>query len=444
MKGSTQLGPAASIALFAAVGLALVAVVLVLTNGDDDEPASADSGAVPADVAGWAYTLSNRPGENANSVVAVAHDKGGSMAPLRVTEYPTKGAGGRFDPSASLGRFAGDTQVTVSKDGKFLFAVNQGSDTVAVFRIDKATGGLTHVEGSPFPSGGYAPVATGFNGKHLVVVNHGVRPGEELPGNPPQTNLTSFSVSPAGALKRVNSVPTPSGGPTAAAFSPNGRVVFDAGFFDGNLRSFTIDGGRLTPAPGSPYRFPREVYADAEIPPFLPPETGQVPYGMVAHPTQPVVYYLAAGANKTTAYRYDEQTGRLSFIKVFPNAGRAPCWAIITNDGRFLYTGNSATRDISVYAVSANGENLRQIQTEKSQVEGAVANLAFDPEQKVVYSLSTAESADAPRGPEAAKANFVEAFTIGTDGRLSPIGLAALPVGADILPYGLATVGRGD
>ena len=55
--------------------------------------------------------------------------------------------------------------MTISPDKKFLFAVNQGSDTVAVFRIDTATGALEHVEGSPFPSGGRAPSTTGFNGR---------------------------------------------------------------------------------------------------------------------------------------------------------------------------------------------------------------------------------------------------------------------------------------
>jgi hypothetical protein len=56
-----------------------------------------------------------------------------------------------------------------------LFAVNSGSDTIAVFHI-QGNGALTPVEGSPFPSGGNDPVSLGLNGNTLFVVTCSLGP----------------------------------------------------------------------------------------------------------------------------------------------------------------------------------------------------------------------------------------------------------------------------
>jgi 6-phosphogluconolactonase (cycloisomerase 2 family) len=43
--------------------------------------------------------------------------------------------------------------VTVDPSGQFVYVANQNSGNVAVFTVDAATGALTEVTGSPFPTG---------------------------------------------------------------------------------------------------------------------------------------------------------------------------------------------------------------------------------------------------------------------------------------------------
>ena len=63
-----------------------------------------------------------------------------------------------------------DQVVQVDPDRRLLFAANGGSDSVAVSAID-AVGGLSHVEDSPFDSGGVQPVSVGVDGRYAFVVN---------------------------------------------------------------------------------------------------------------------------------------------------------------------------------------------------------------------------------------------------------------------------------
>src|SRR5439155_11884448 len=61
-------------------------------------------------------------------------------------------------------------QIAVDRRQRLLFAVNQGSDTVAVFRIARS-GRLIAVHGSPFPAGGKAPASIGLAGRFAVVAD---------------------------------------------------------------------------------------------------------------------------------------------------------------------------------------------------------------------------------------------------------------------------------
>src|SRR5215472_15086623 len=93
------------------------------------------------------YVLSNDfvPGRNAVIAYIISPDDG-SLSPLGT--FPTRGTGqSNFD--VRLGPDDHDSEVILSADKKFLFAVNAGSNTIAVFRVH-SSGRLTHVEGSPF------------------------------------------------------------------------------------------------------------------------------------------------------------------------------------------------------------------------------------------------------------------------------------------------------
>ena len=145
----------------------------------------------------FVYVESDNPAGNA--IFAFSRNNAdGSLEPLAGSPFPTGGLGITF--TTALGPFDSDQEIIVNSSHTLLFAVNGGSDTIAVFGIN-TDGSLTPVAGSPFSSGGSNPVSVGLsNDDVLVVVNQDQdpdHPGVFLP------NYTSFHVSPQGQLTPI-------------------------------------------------------------------------------------------------------------------------------------------------------------------------------------------------------------------------------------------------
>jgi 6-phosphogluconolactonase (cycloisomerase 2 family) len=128
----------------------------------------------------------------------------------------------RFDPatgalapfqvvSALPDSFTGDSrasEVEVSRDGRFVYASNRGSDTIAVFAIDQATGRLTPRGWTP--SRGKTPrfFALSPDGGALYAANE---EGDDIVG---------FSVDPKTGLLADPQVVARTGSPTCIVFAP--------------------------------------------------------------------------------------------------------------------------------------------------------------------------------------------------------------------------------
>ena len=408
------------------------------------------------------YTESNDPTPGKNAVLALEYGPNGSTNPAHIREFRTKGTGAALIQPLSVGTLGGDQQVTLSADKKWLFAVNQGSNTIAVFRVNKGTGKLTHVPGSPFPSGGKAPISIGYNGRFLVVANHGTiapfMPGPTADyGNP---NFTSFRVSSQGRLTKISS--TPAGrGPTQALFSPSGKNVFSTSFYEflfpenKTIQSLTLSAtGSLDEAIGSPLGLPADVTSGLPpTPPFLPPGIEKLPFGIGAHPTKKYIY-IAGPINMFMAiYSYND-AGVLTYVGKEANPGTfAACWVVLTSDGKYAYVANSASQDISVFGISASGSDLTFIEKVKVPSTGTDLNLAIDPTNKYLYAIADHDDPDGPRPqgimpdgtivPAPADGNFLEAFRIGAGGKIRSISTTALPVRLSQEPYGLAVLRKG-
>ena len=160
------------------------------------------------------------------------------------------------DSTAAISSDSGGTlgshpeSVAFSPSGNLLAVTNSSGNSISMFTVD-ATGVLTPVPGSPFPTGsGSAPVALAFNpsGTLLATAN--------LLGD----SIGVFSVSAAGLLAQVTGSPFASAddvNPQSVAFSPSGGLLAAAAAGSlgsgGSLALFTVSGaGALTEAAGSP------------------------------------------------------------------------------------------------------------------------------------------------------------------------------------------------
>jgi hypothetical protein len=76
----------------------------------------------------------------------------GALTELPDSPFPTGGTG-FYNDDERLGPDDSDQEVVASDDRKYLYVANQGSDDISVFKI-KRDGSLKLIPGAPFDSGG--------------------------------------------------------------------------------------------------------------------------------------------------------------------------------------------------------------------------------------------------------------------------------------------------
>lgn len=412
------------------VAALLVALVVGFVAGR-----SGHSGAAaPPDVAngiGTVYLESGAAQPNANAVLAFYYQAGGDLHPLDIRAYPTGGAAG-FDLT-NTGALDADGQLATSADHRLLFAVNQGSDTVAVFHI-RSDGSLLAVAGSPFPSNGVAPGGLAVSGDRLVVVNKAQDGVRDLRSVSP--NVTSFVVEPDGSLRPTGSVITlPAGSsPTEALISPDGRIVV-VPEEHGPFVSLTLGTeGQLSPAPGSPYGLPSAIF------PAGYPETERWALGLSAQPGGGVLYGQAVDTGELVTYRYDD-SGRLSFVGATADPGAyLPCWSLVNAAGTRLYTDNAGNNTMSVFDLT-NPEQPRLLQVVTLKDAGNPWDLRMDPTGRFIFVLDARDRQDlVPIG----EGNELHTLVVNADGTLTEAAVSPVPIPVPLNtnPIGLAVVGH--
>jgi len=397
-----------------------VAAVVAATSGG--------SGAAAAeDYDGTVYVESNSPVERGNSVLGFRYH-GGSFRPLSVREYGTGGSGS--NDLSNSGALDAEQQVVTNEDRTLLFAVNAGSDTVAVFHIAD-DGTLTPVKGSPFPSHGKAPASVGVSGDTLFVANKAHDGRRSLESEP--ASYASFHIEGDGSLDAIGVTQVPPRSSPTETYVPPGSDLMVATEESGPWRVFKVDGeGRLTQAPGSPHPLERQVFAPDE------PRGNVWAQGIVKHPRQNLLYAGVANLRKLVVYSYDDE-GSLSLVDAQVDDGAVlPCWTEINAGGTRLYTGNAGSQNISVYDVGTDPRNPRQIQRVTLRGKGNPWNFQIDPSGRYLFMVNMRAIRQIPPGT----GNTLHSFRIDADGKLSelPDSPVPIPVALGTNPWGMAVV----
>jgi 6-phosphogluconolactonase len=290
---------------------------------------TASASASPSDVVGHVYVNDNAAGTN--TVAAFNRHADGTLTPVPGSPFDTGGAG----TGVGIGS---QGALQVSDNGRYLLAVDAGSNQVSVLSIEPG-GGLRLLPGGVVGSGGVEPVSIAVHHRLVYVANAGGL----------GSNYTGFRLSRSGRLR-------PLAGSTFALldgaqpgdvlFNGNGTNLVGTRVGSSQIDSFRVGrGGRLTPAPGSPFA-----------------AQGLGPFGSEFRPTNPTQLFVSnahnTAPNSGTVSAYDVSAdGTLNPIGGSPFADEqmAPCWVEITHDGRFLFTVNTATPSISRYAIAPSG-----------------------------------------------------------------------------------------
>jgi DNA-binding beta-propeller fold protein YncE len=405
----TKLGVALSLAALA--GLGGIGGVLAARS----EPASAFDGFV--------YVESNGPSRGGNSVLAYRFT--GNKLHL-IGEYGTGGTG-TVDPGVT-GSLDSEGQIQVDRERRLLFAVNQGSDTIAVFRI-AGDGTLAAVPGSPFPSGGKSPAGVGIAGDLLAVIDKAHDPRRDLTDFRPA--YLTLRIGSDGSLSRGGAAfRAPFGSSPTQAFVVDGRVVVSTEE-SGPFRAFTLSpDGTLKQGPNSP------VQPETTI--FEPRYDGaRWAIGLARHPTRRLLYSNQAFTAQLLVYSYDLDA-RLTFVSAVRNPrAKLPCWTTVSPDGRFLYTANAGNGTVSAFSL-ARPERPRHLQTFRLGHGANPWGLALDPTGRTLFVVDPRAVDGVPR----ILGNRLHVLVVGEDGRLSENDDARehLPVEDGAAPLGIAVV----
>jgi YVTN family beta-propeller protein len=242
----------------------------------------------------------------AGNVLYVPHDNLNGGAAGAISAYTVTAPSGALTP---LGSFATGgrlpSSVALNAAGSLLLTPNLDSGTVAVFRVDAASGTLTAAAGSPFSTGaGTEPCCISIHrSKNFVYVTN-------LSASPALSSIAAFQMDPAtGALTPIAGSPYLTGGTAAAVgtVDPTGKFLFVSNSGSDNIQAFAIDQvtGALTSVPGAPFTT----------------ELGPAP--LVIDPSGKYLYSVNTDANSVSSFAIDATTGVLTLVNTVP-AGTTP------------------------------------------------------------------------------------------------------------------------
>jgi 6-phosphogluconolactonase len=280
------------------------------------------------DVVGHVYVNDNT--SPVNTIAAFDRHADGRLTPEPGSPFAAGGAGTGVD-------IGSQGALQVAGGGRYLLAVDAGSDQVSVLRI-RHDGTLRLVHRGVVSSGGRQPVSIAVHGDLVYVANAGAG----------GSDYTGFRLGGGGRLRPLagSTIALPDGSqPGDVLFSADGTRLAGTRVGSSLIDSFAVGrDGRLTAAPGSPFA-----------------AQGPGPFGSEFRPTDPAQLFVSNAhggtGNGTVSAFHVARDGTLSSIGASPFADEqtAPCWVEISRDGRFLFTVNTASSSISRYGIARDG-----------------------------------------------------------------------------------------
>jgi DNA-binding beta-propeller fold protein YncE len=289
--------------------------------------AASASASTASPVVGYTYVNDNTA--TANTIAGFARHADGSLTALAGSPFAAGGAG-------SGGGLASQGAIQATRDGRYLLAVDAGSNQISVLRI--TAGGVPVLAGQPVSSGGVKPVSVAVSPFGLVYdANQG-------PGG---SGYSGFRLGFDGSLTPIagSTVTVPDGsGLGDVFFNAFGNHLIGTRTGTSLIDSFVVlPNGHLLAAPGSPFTGQGLGQLGAEFSP--------------ASPSQLFVSNAHNGPGLGTVSAYRDSRGRLSSVgsSPYPDGQTAPCWVEISHDGRYLFTVNTGSGTISSYSINPGG-----------------------------------------------------------------------------------------
>lgn len=341
------------------LGVVLSVAMLIISDQTvlADGPRHRDEG-----VAGAVYAMTNDPG--GNRVVIFHRDGEGNLTNAGSVSTGGTGSGGGFDPLGS------QNSLVLSAEGRWLLAVNGGSNELSVFRARRS--GLKWVD--KVGSGGDLPVSVTVDRDLVYVLNAGESP-----------NITGFTLDHYGRLTPVSDSTRflGSGAFAQVGFDPDGESLVVTDKAGSQILIYSVDrDGRPSMSPvanasngETPFGFifdRRGHLLVVEVGPnavssyrirhdnTLQVISGSVPNGQVAAcwivgDGRGHVFTSNPGNGTDSAYRLLRGTGQVVLLDGVAGTGTSPLDLAVSRDGRFFYALDPGNGSIDIFRINRDG-----------------------------------------------------------------------------------------
>lgn len=321
---------------------------------------------------GAVFTMTNAASNN-EILVFRRHADGTIGAP---TAVPTGGDG-------SGGGLGSQGAVVLSENGRWLLAVNAGSNELSVFRVYR--GGIYLAD--RVPSGGEMPVSVTIHGNLVYVVNAGA-----------PNNVTGFWLTYRGRLWEIAGSSRPLSAPMTApaqvSFTNSGRTLVVTEKATNLITTFPVQrrSGRLGSA--------RSIASEGETPfGFAFDRHGRL---FVSE-----AFGGAPGASTLSSYRRGSFTPISSSV---PSGETAACWVVISKLGRFAFITNTGSGSVSSYEIRHDGSVTLRHAVAASTGEGSTPiDMALNRNGRFLFVLAPGNGTMRP-------------YAINKDGTLTGLG----------------------
>jgi len=328
---------------------------------------------------GAVYVMNNEA--SGNVIVRLDRDKDGLLT--RAGEYSTGGLGS--GPAPLPVRFGGpgpgplplDSQDSLisAYGGRFLIAVNAGSNDISVMAVTKKQLRLV----SKGNSGGIYPVSVAYRDGLVYVINLGGVP--TLDGSPGTPTMTGFYLNEEGKLDSIPGSTRVIGqfgsGPADVVFSPDGRFLVVAVRASNTIAVFPMH---------------EDGVAGEEV---ISPSNNLDPFGMEF--TRNGVLVVTEGVDQgprnpkpngssTSSYRIRDDGTLETISAAIPTNQTAACWVRFSKNQKQAYVVNSGSGTISTYSISPHGTLTLLLKAAgDAGTFGAPIDEAITPDGKYLY-----------------------------------------------------------
>lgn len=315
-----------------------------------------------------------------NEIVAFARGQHGDLTLIGNTPTNGMGNGKALQSQGSL---------AMSKDGKFLVAVNAGSDEITVFSVQ----GTTLTQTDKVASGGNKPVSLALNPDALYVLNA---------GNP--NSISGFTLDALGKLTPIaGSTLALSGAqvsPAQIGWSPNGSLLLVSEKDTNMVDTIMIDTSTNSPLTLTAM-----------------PSAGRTPFGFAFRGEQHVFVAEANGGliDGGSASSYGVRHGQLTNVQPsLPTTETSTCWIVTSGAKPFAYASNTGSNSITGFHIK-DGVGLELLNHDgvTATTGAAPADLAFVRGMHFLYALNSGDGT-------------ISGWVIEQDGSLTSVGTSAV------------------